>query len=670
METLPRHRATRRVRAARVILARETAIVHSFDGRPLSEQKTPSHTSQRPGAARLDQTTRTLVKRLFREYVRPLMARIVAALLCMVVVAVSTAAFTQIIKPIVDDVFMNRQEEMLLPLALVAFAVFTAKGFAAYGQAVLMSYVGLRIVADMQRNLYERVIGADLAFFNRTSPGELIARFINDINLLRNSISNTLVGLGKDSLTTLALVGVLFYEDWRLALIAVAVFPTAIFPIVRIGRRMRKVSDRTQAQVGQLTTLLDETFQGVRYVKAYAMEAYENVRAGRAIEAVFGLHYKGARTRSALHPIMEVLGGLAIVAVILYGGSQVIAGTKAPGSFFAFITALLLAYEPVKRLARLNANLQEGLAAAVRVFALLDREPEIRDAPQAAPLKVEGGAITFQNVTFSYDAAGSHDAGSHDAVSPALHRIDLEIPAGKTVALVGPSGAGKSTIMNLIPRLYDVDEGRVTIDGQDLRAVTLASLRAQIALVSQEILLFDDTIRANIAYGRPGASEAEIAAAAATAGADDFIAELPQGLDTPVGVRGESLSGGQRQRIAIARATLKNAPILLLDEATSSLDSESERQVQQALAQLMAGRTTLVIAHRLSTVINADIIYVIEAGRMVESGTHAELLRRAGTYARLYALQFAQEVAQEVAQEETAVAVENPRARASAGSGT
>ncbi len=657
METLLRHRATRRVRAAHVILARETAIVHSFDGRPLSKQKTPSHTSQRPGAVRLDQTTRTLVKRLFREYVRSLMARIVAALSCMVVVALSTAAFTQLIKPIVDDVFMNRQEEMLLPLALAALAVFTAKGFAGYGQAVLMSYVGLRIVADMQRNLYERVIGADLAFFNRTSPGELIAHFINDINLLRNAVASTLVGLGKDSLTTLALVGVLFYEDWRLALIAVAVFPTAIFPIVRIGRRMRKVSDRTQAQVGQLTTLLDETFQGVRYVKAYAMEAYENVRAARAIEAVFGLHYKGARTRSALHPIMEVLGGLAIVAVILYGGSQVIAGAKAPGSFFAFITALLLAYEPVKRLARLNANLQEGLAAAVRVFALLDREPEIRDAPQAAPLKVEGGAITFQNVTFSYDAAGSHDA-----VSPALHRIDLEIPAGKTVALVGPSGAGKSTIMNLIPRLYDVDEGRVMIDGQDLRAVTLASLRAQIALVSQEILLFDDTIRANIAYGRLGASEAEIAAAAATAGADDFIAELPQGLDTPVGVRGEALSGGQRQRIAIARATLKNAPILLLDEATSSLDGESERQVQQALAQLMAGRTTLVIAHRLSTVIGADIIYVIEDGRIVESGSHAELLRRAGTYARLYASQFAQE--------ETAVAIESPRARASAGSGT
>jgi subfamily B ATP-binding cassette protein MsbA len=606
---------------------------------------------QRPGAIRLDEATRTLVKRLFREYMRPLTGRIAAALLCMVVVAASTAAFTQLIKPIVNEIFVNRQEEMLLPLAVAVLVVFAAKGFASYGQTVLMSYVGLRMVAEMQRRLYARVTGADLAFFNRTSPGELVARFINDINLLRNAVANTLVGLGKDSLTTLALLGVMFYEDWLLALVAFVAFPTAIFPIVRIGRRMRKVSGRTQAQVGQLTTLLDETFHGVRYVKAYAMEAYENARAGRAIEAVFGLHYKGARTSSALHPIMEVLGGLAIVAVILYGGQQVISGAKAPGSFFAFMTALLLAYEPVKRLARLNANLQAGLAAAVRVFALLDREPEIRDAPQAAPLEIRGGTIGFEGVTFSYDAT-----------SPALYQVDLEVPAGKTVALVGPSGAGKSTIMNLIPRLYDVNQGRVTIDGQDVRRVTLASLRARIALVSQEILLFDDTIRANIAYGWPEAGEAEITAAAAAAGADDFIAALPQGLETPVGPRGAMLSGGQRQRIAIARAMLKNAPILLLDEATSSLDSESERQVQRALAQLMAGRTTLVIAHRLSTVVDADIIYVIEAGRIVESGSHAELLRRAGTYARLHALQFAEE--------ETAAMDERPPARARAGSGT
>jgi subfamily B ATP-binding cassette protein MsbA len=572
-----------------------------------SRANQPEQAQPAAGLPRLDEATQALVARLARDYLRPQAGRIVAALACMVVVALSTAAFTQLIKPIIDDIFLNRREDMLLPIALAALGVFAAKGLATYGQSVLMSYVGHRIVAELQRGLYARVIGADLSFFNRTSPGELIARFINDINMLRNAVANTLVGFGKDSLTALALIGVMFYEDWLLAAIAFAAFPSAILPIVRIGRRMRVVSGNTQVEVGRLTTLLDETFQGVRYVKAYTMEAYEKARAGRAVEAVFKLSYQGARTRSMLHPIMEVLGGLAIVAVILYGGHTVISGTKAPGSFFAFITALLLAYEPIKRLAKLNVNLQEGLAAATRVFSLLDREPEIRDAADAVPLRIADGGVRFEGVTFAYNTEG-----------PTL-------------------------IMNLIPRFYDVDGGRITIDGQDLRAVTLASLRAQIALVSQEILLFDDTIRANIAYGRPEASAAEIAAAAAAAGVETFVAELPQGLDTPVGPRGAMLSGGQRQRVAIARAMLKNAPILLLDEATSSLDSESERQVQGALAELMSGRTTLVIAHRFSTVVDADVIYVIEAGRIVESGHHGELLARGGPYARLYALQFAEE---------------------------
>jgi len=599
-------------------------VTSAPDGAPESEGAS--------GPIGLDRTTRTLVRRLGRDYLRPHVGRIVIGLLCMAVVAASTAAFTQLIKPIIDDIFVSQRQEILLPVAAAALIVFAAKGAATYAQAVLMSFVGHRVVADLQQQLYERLIGADLAFFHRVSPGDLVARFINDINMLRSAVSTTLVGLGKDSLTALALIGVMFYEDWLLALVAFVAFPAAILPMVRIGRRVRSISADTQAEVGRLTTLLDESFQGMRYVKAYAMEAYESLRARATIDEVFRLNYRSARVRNALHPVMEILGGLAVVSVILYGGHQVIAQGKSPGSFFAFITALLLAYEPMKRLAKLNANLQEGLAAAERVFDLLDQEPEIREKPGARPLTVEGGAIRFASVSFSYETG-----------TAALNDVSLEVPAGRTAALVGASGAGKSTVLNLIPRFYDVDRGTVSVDGQDVREVTMDSLRQQIALVSQEILLFDDTIRANIAYGRPGASDADVAAAAAAAGADGFIAELPQGYETPVGPRGAKLSGGQRQRIAIARAMLKNAPILLLDEATSSLDSESERHVQKALAELMAGRTTLVIAHRLSTIVDADVIFVMDGGRVVESGSHTELLGRAGPYARLYAAQFAEE---------------------------
>jgi subfamily B ATP-binding cassette protein MsbA len=570
-----------------------------------------------------------LVKRLLKDYVYTQRWRIGAALLCMVLVAISTAAFTQIMKPIIDDIFVSKREEMLLPIAMAALIVFLVKGCATYGQAVLMSFVGNRIVADVQSQLFRRIVAADLAFFSGAPAGKLISRFLNDIMLLRLAVSNTLVGLGKDSLTTLALVAVMFYEDWQLALVAFFAFPTAIFPIRRIGRRMRKVSDHRQTHVGRLTNLLDETFQGIRHVKAYSMEAYESGRADAAIDEVFRLNFKSERVRNLLHPIMEFLAGLAIVAVILYGGHQVIVGAKLPGSFFAFITALLLAYEPIKRLARLNTNLQEGLAAAQRVYHLMDREPEIQDAPDARPLAFSSGEIRFDNVEFAY---------REDI--PALDGVDLIAPAGKTIALVGPSGSGKSTVLNLIPRFYDVGNGTIRVDGQDVRQVTLSSLRERIALVSQEILLFDDSVRANIGYGRPDASEAEILAAAKAASAHEFILGLEKGYDTRVGPRGSSLSGGQRQRVAIARAILKDAPILLLDEATSALDTDSERQVQAALEKLMKGRTTIVIAHRLSTVTKADIIYVLEAGRIVESGSHDALLARGGAYARLYDLQF------------------------------
>ena len=570
------------------------------------------------------------MRRLVRDQIRPYLPRLAVAVLCMSVVAAATAGNAFLMRPVIDDVFVNHNETMLYIVAIAIFSLALVKGIAGYAQIVLMDYVGQRLVADLQTGMYRRLIGADLAFLQNHPTGMLISRFTNDVNILRLSLVKSLMGIVKDSLTLIFLVAVMFYQDWMLALIAFVVFPIAIYPIVRIGQRMRRVSANTQTHMGELTTILEETFQGVRVVKAYGMEPYEIGRVHAMVERVFQLFWKAARVYAATRPIMESLGGIAIATVILYGGWQVIAGGTTAGAFFSFITALLLAYQPLKNLANLNANLQQGLAAAQRVFAVLDIEPDIVDRPGATPLTISGGAIRFDGVRFGYGEG-----------VPALDGVDLDIAAGATVALVGPSGAGKSTILNLIPRFYDTDRGSVQIDGRNVRDVTLASLRASIALVSQEISLFDDTVRANIAYGRPGAGEDDIIEAARNAAAHDFIVSLPHGYDTHVGGRGLKLSGGQRQRLSIARAMLKDAPILLLDEATSALDTESERQVQAALARLKHGRTTVVIAHRLSTVVDADVICVMAEGRVVESGTHSELIARGGTYARLYALQFA-----------------------------
>ncbi len=590
------------------------------------EGTTPLTAVTPPAPAHL--STRYLLNRLVRDEVRPHVRRLALAAACMIVVAAATAAYAYMMEPVLNEVFANKNRDMLVALPLIVIAIFAVKGFANYGQAVLMNQIGQRIIADLQTRMFAHLMRADLAFYHDTATGTLISRFTNDVNLLRAAVSTALTGIVKELLTLVFLVGVMIYQDWALALIACVIFPVAILPVVKIGKRMRKVSARTQTHVGRFTALLNETFQGARHVKAYGMEAYETGRAKAVVEELYKLILKAVRARALASPIMENLGGIAIAVVIFYGGWQVIDGATTTGAFFSFITALLLAYQPMKTLANLNAHLQEGLAAAQRIYALLDTAPGIVDRADARPLAIEAGAIAFDDVRFAYGGA-----------APALNGVTLEVPAGRTAALVGPSGAGKSTILNLIPRFYDVDGGGVRIDGQDLRDVTIASLRGAIGLVSQEVSLFNDTVRANIAYGRAGASDADIRAAAAAAAAAGFIEALPDGYETVVGEHGVKLSGGQRQRIAIARAMLKNAPILLLDEATSSLDSESERLVQAALDRLKTGRTTLVIAHRLSTVTDADVIYVVEDGRVVEQGSHGELLARNGLYARLYAIQ-------------------------------
>ncbi len=571
-----------------------------------------------------------LVRRLVGDFLRPHLGRMAVAFFAMAVMAGATAFNAWLTEPMLDRVFVARDERLLFVIPAVVVVLAFVKGVANYFQAVLMTTAGQRVVADIQLSLFARLMRADLAFYHAHPTGSLISRFTNDANMLRAAATSVLAGLGKEAVTAAFLVALMFYQDWLLAVVALVGFPLALRPLRRVGRRMRLVSADTQAELGVFTTLLDQTFQGARHIKAYAMEEYETRRAAQVIENLFRLVERAARTRSIASPMMETLGGVAVALVILYGGHQVIVGARTPGAFFSFVTALLLAYQPMKNLAGLNVALQEGLAAAQRIFAILDIEPQIRDKPFVPPLNVIGGEIRFEDVHFVYADT-----------TPALRGVTLTVPAGRTVALVGASGAGKSTILNLIPRFYDVTQGRLAIDGNDIRDVTLASLRAAIAVVSQEATLFDDSVRANIAYGRLDARESQIEAAAKAAAADEFIRALPQGYDTRVGEHGVKLSGGQRQRIAIARAMLRNAPILLLDEATSSLDSESERQVRAALKILMQDRTTVVIAHRLSTVIDADLIYVIDAGRVAESGTHAELIRRDGAYARLYALQFA-----------------------------
>jgi len=509
-----------------------------------------------------------------------------------------------LMEPVINDIFVNKNVAMLLPLSVGVLATFTVRGVMTYAHKYIMAGVGQTVVSDLQKRLHMHLLRADLAMFQRAPVGDLITRMTSDIGIMRSVVSDSITDLGKNFLTLIFLAGVMVYQQPKLTLYSFVAFPLMGIVIGSLTKKLRQNARKTQGEWSRVTSRLTETFQGIRQVKAYGMESVEANSMSAFIDGIRRLAMKQVKFSSISTPLGEMLSGFAISVVIFYGGAQVIAGHASQGEFFSFITAFTMAYEPMKRLANINANVQQGLASADRVFHLLDVEPTILDAPGAQKLVVTQGQIEFRNVSFSY--------GDKNA----LHDVSITAHPGQKLALVGPSGAGKSTILNLIPRFYDVASGWVFIDGQDIRDVTQDSLRAHMALVSQDIVIFDDTVAANIAYGTTGATAEQIEQAARHAAAHDFITALPSAYATRLGEQGTSLSGGQRQRIAIARAMLRNAPILLLDEATSALDNESEKLVAEALKELQQGRTTIVIAHRLSTVRDADQIVVLDHGRV------------------------------------------------------
>ena len=549
------------------------------------------------------------------------------AMLCMVVFGATDGALPFLVERIMDDVFTLKDPSALRYLPIIIVALFAFRGLMNFGQSYLTDYVGLRIVNDVRNALNRHFQSLSLSFFYRHPTGTLIARVNSDVQLLRYAITDALASFMKDSVSLTALMFVAFLKDWVLASIAFIVFPASVLPIMRMSRKIKRFTRRGQISTGALTSLLQESIQGNRIVKAFGMESYEQERFQQENWRLFKQSLRASRTRAIVAPSMELLASIGIGAVVWYGGWSVIGGGRTQGEFMAFMAAIFLMYGPFKGLARTYTAVHQGLAGAERVFEILDEMPAVTDKPNAQVARSFSNGIRFDNVSFAYKE------------TPVLKNVDLTIAAGQMVAVVGMSGVGKSTLVDLIPRFYDVTAGRVCVDGVDVRDLTVRSLRAQIAIVTQHTFLFNDTIRRNIAYGEPERSMEDVIAAAKAAHAHEFILGLPKQYDSMIGEMGMQLSGGQRQRLAIARAVLKNAPILILDEATSALDTESERLVQDALETLMSTRTTIVIAHRLSTVRKADRIVVMVDGAVVEQGTHEELLRRNGEYSKLYAVQ-------------------------------
>ena len=570
-----------------------------------------------------------LAKRITREYIIPHWKTFLISVSLMVVIAGTTALNAWLIKPALDSVFVDKNVTALVIIPLVVLLVTVVKGFSTYFQLLTMSILSLRITSDMRIRLYSHFIKSDISKLHSKSSGDMMSSIINEIGSVVGVINSVINGFVKQLLTLLALIVVMFYQSLELSLIAFIGFPLAAYPIYKLGRRLRNLSFKNQEISSKFSSQMSDTLQYSKLVKAYHCEDFEVRRMSLIVESIFKMGKKISRISLIASPFVESLAGIGVAAVIWYGGHQVITGQTTPGAFFSFFAAMMMAYKPLKSVSNMNSGVQMGLAAATRLYTLLDEKPTLVDKLNAIELKNIKGDIEFENVNFGY---------VDDKL--ALREVSFKIPAGKTVALVGHSGGGKSTIMSMILRFYDPESGAVKLDSHDIRDLTMKSLRGAMSVVNQEVMLFDDTILENIRYGKEDASEEEIIRAAKMAEADEFICELPEKYHARVGQNGIRLSGGQRQRIAIARAILYNAPILLLDEATSSLDPISEKLIKDALAKLMKGKTTLVIAHRLSTVMHAHKIVVIGGGRVIEEGTHKDLLEKGGAYANLYMKQF------------------------------
>ena len=554
--------------------------------------------------------------------------RLFLAMGCMLVIAASTSATAFLVKPVLDDIFFNKDVVMLRLIPIAVIIIYFLRGIGYLGQAYLMSYVGQDIIRRLRDSLYDHIQDLPLSFFQKEKTGVLMSRITNDVSIIKAMVSTVVTGALRDLFTIVGLTFVIFYRDWRMALCALIVLPVAFFPVVKFGRRVRRISTGCQESMADINTFLHETFAGNKIVKAFGMESYEKRRFFEKTRRLFKLEMKSVIVKSLSSPVMEFLGGIGIAFIIWYGGHRVITGVSTAGTFFSFMAAVLMLYDPVKKLAKLNNAVQEGLAATDRVFDIIEKQTDIREDKNPVIIKSKPHEVIFENVFFKYNDAF------------VLNDINLEVKAGEILALVGMSGGGKTTLVNLIPRFFDATRGSVMIDGIDIRKVSVDSLRDQIAIVTQEPILFNDTVKNNIAYGDRNAPEEDIEKAAKAAYAYDFIQNFSDKFDTEIGELGGRLSGGEKQRICIARALLKNAPILILDEATSSLDTEAETLVKKALENLMKGRTTFVIAHRLSTIGYANRIAVIVDGKIIEEGSHDELIALCGEYYNLYQMQF------------------------------